>query len=246
LASKVNGVKDLCAVASLLWVKPVVMIAFFVVGLLVFRKAPTYSLNQLFAFSFFLMGATWLFDTLKDIMWPSYLAVVICRNISVITGVFSTICFLLTGLYVRYGIHKVFTCWVIFIHLFTGIILSAIAISDQIISPTPDPVKLTVIETGLAGSIALFIVPGIISIASAIILFLTSRRLEDQSKRKSVMLLAVGIFVLMVGTSFYAVENFYSVIDPMRIYVTISALIFWFLGVLLSLLAFYPRLRGAS
>ncbi len=236
----------MCAVASLLWIKPVVTIAFFAGGLLVFRKSPTYSLNQLFAFSFFLMGATWLFDTLKDIMWPSYLAIVICRNISITTGIFSTICFLLTGLYVRYGIHKIFNCWVIFILLISGIILSAIAISDQIIQPAPDPLLLTVIETGLAGSVALFIMPAILTIASTIILFTTSLQLTDKSKRRSVKLLAAGMFGLMIGTLFYAVENFLLPTDPMRILVTISALIFWLFGVLISLLAFYPKLRSSS
>lgn len=222
------------------------MAAFFIAGLTVFRKAPTYSLNQLFAFSLFLMGATWLFDTLKDVMWPSYLAVVICRNISITVGVFSTICFLLTGLYVRYGIHKVFNCWVLFSHLITGIILASIAVSDQVIQTAPDPLQLTVIETGLAGSVALFIMPGILSIASTFILFSTSRKMEDQSKRRSVKLLAIGIFVLMVGSAFYAVENFYPVTDPMRVYVTIFALVTWLLGVLISLLSFYPKLRGSS
>lgn len=236
----------MCAVASLLWIKPVVTIAFFIGGLLVFRKSPTYSLNQLFAFSFFLMGATWLFDTLKDILWPSYLTIVICRNISITTGIFSTICFLLTGLYVRYGIHKIFNCWVIFTHLLTGIILSAIAISDQVIQTAPDPLLLTVIETGLAGSIALFIMPAILTLTSTIILFTTSRQLGDKSKRRSAKLLAAGMFVLMVGSLFYAVENFLLPTDPMRILVTISALISWLFGVLISLLAFYPRLRRSS
>jgi len=216
------------------------------VGFLVFYKAPTYSLNRLFALSFFLMGISWIFDTLKDILWLSYFVIVLCRNISVITGIFSTICFLLTGLYVRYGIHKVFTWWVLFIHLITGIILSFVSIYDQVILPVPDPIKLTVIETGLAGSVALFVVPSILSFTSVIILYSASRQLEDQSKKRSAKLLAIGIFVLMIGTLFYAVENFYAPSDPMRIYVTIIALVKYLFGVLISLLSFYPRLYHSS
>ncbi len=189
------------------------------------------------------MGISWIFDTLKDILWVSYFVIVLCRSISVITGIFSTLCFLLTGLYVRYGIHRAFTWWVLFIHLITGIILSFVSIYDQFILPTPDPIKLTVIVTGLAGSAALFIVPSALSIASVIILYSASKQLEDQSKKRSAKLLAIGIFVLTIGTSFYAVENFYAPIDPMRIYVTIIALVLYLFGVLISLLSFYPRLR---
>ncbi|MFX1474312.1 MAG: hypothetical protein ACFFCO_02380 [Promethearchaeota archaeon] len=234
------------AVANLVWMKPIGAAFFFIVALLVLRKDARYSLNQLFALSFLLFGATQIFDFLKDVLWSyGYPAIVLSRNISVVTGIVSTGLFLLVGIYVRYGAHQALRREILIINAILWIVLSVIAIFDQSISDTPDPVLLTRIYTGLFGMIALFIMTSVFVIASTIMLFSASRDLTDPKKRRSIQLLALGMLILVIGAIAYGLEGIFSSIfsplDPILLYITLTGLIAWLIGAILCLLAFRHR-----
>jgi hypothetical protein len=235
------------ALAPVVWLKIISALAFFIVGLLVLRKDPKYTLNQVFATSFLIFGVCQLFDFLKDVLWPNYVGVVFARQISVVTGIFAALLFLLTGLHVRYGAHRAFDPKFLLSLFVTGIILSAVAVIDQVIAPTPDPLQLTVILMGMAGSIALFIVPALLVLASTIILFQTSRLLEDAQKRQSAFLLAIGMSFYILGAFIYAIEGSLSPYDPtgylLKLGLTIAGLVAWLVGTFASFLAFHHRLR---
>ncbi len=238
------------ALAPVVWLKLISALAFFIVGLLVLRKDPKYTLNQVFATSFLIFSICQLFDFLKDVLWPNYLGVVVARQISVVTGIVAALFFLLTGLHVRYGAHRALDPKFLLVLIATGILLSAVAVVDQVIAPTPDPLQLTVILMGMAGSLALFIVPALLVLASTIILFQTSRLLEDHRKRQSAFLLAVGMLFYILGAFVYAVEGALSPYDPagylLKLGLTVAGLVTWLIGTFASFMAFRHRLRRAS
>ena len=219
--------------------KPIGAAAILIVGLMVLRKDPHYSLNQLFAASFLLFSFSQFFDLLKDVAWPAgYTAVVAARGLSIVTGVYATLFFLLTGINVRYGAHLALDPKVLTLSAITGAALSAVAMVDQYIAPIPDPLQLTIIAMGAAGSISLFVIPSALVLASTLILFSVYPRLDDPEKRKAVLLLASGVFVLVMGGLAYAVEGLFPPLHPARLILSTAGLIAWLVGALLCLLAF--------
>jgi len=219
--------------------KPIGAAAIMVVGLVVLRKDPRYSLNQLFAASFLLFSFSQFFDLLKDVMWPSgYIVVVVSRGVSIATGVYATLFFLLTGINVRYGSHLALNPTVLILSAVAGAILSAVAIVDQYIAPVPDPVQLTVITMGAAGSAALFVIPSALVLASTLIIFSVYPRLEDPEKRRAILLLATGMLVLVIGGLAYAVEGLFAPFHPARLVLSMAGLVAWLTGAFLCLLAF--------
>ncbi len=234
-------------VANLVWMKPVGAAFFYLIGLLVLRKDTRYSLNQLFGLSFLLFGTCQLFDFLKDVLWAyGYLAIVISRDISAITGIFSTGLFLLVGIYVRYGAHRALNRTTLGVSLLGWTILSVIAVIDQTIDPVPHSVLLTQIDTGFFGMIALFVMTSVFVIASTIILFSSSRDLTDPTKRRSILNLSLGMLVLVIGAIAYGLEGvLFTTVDPVtlmyRLAISLTGLIAWLIGSILCLLAFRHR-----
>ncbi len=235
-------------VANLVWMKPVGVVFFYLIGLLVLRKDARYSLNRLFGLSFLLFGTCQLFDFLKDVLWAyGYLAIVISRDISVITGIFSTGLFLLVGIYVRYGAHRALNRMTLSASVLCWTLLSVIAVLDQTIDPVPDSVLLTQIQTGFFGMIALFVMTSVFVIASTIILFSSSRHLTDPMKRRSILHLSMGMLVLVIGAVAYGLEGIlFMATDPVtltyRLAISLTGLIAWLAGSILCLLAFRHRL----
>ena len=234
-------------VASFVWMKPVGAMFFFLIGLLVLRKDLRYSLNQLFGLSFLLFGTCQLFDFLKDVLWAyGHLAIVLSRHISVVTGIFSTGLFLLVGIYVRYGAHRALNPITLAVSLLSWTILSVIAVLDQTIQATPDPVVLTQIDTGIFGMFALFIMTSVFVLASTVILFSSSRHLTDPTKRRSILNLSLGMLVLVIGAIAYGLEGIlFTTIDPVilmyRLAISLTGLTAWLIGSILCLVAFRHR-----
>lgn len=211
--------------------------------MMVLYRNPSYSLNQLFSLSFFLFGFCWFLDFLKELLWlVNYTAVLASRYMTIITGIFASICFLLTGINVRYGTSIAYSPKILLPSIITGLGLSLVAIFYQVVLPVPDPVEGTVIIIGLPGLVALFIIPTLFTLFSVSIIISAARQVEKPAKKRSLLLIAFGILLLSAGAVFYAVQGLYSASDPsndlIRITFAFLSLSVWLIGSLLCLYAF--------
>ncbi|MFX1564006.1 MAG: hypothetical protein ACFFDP_11945 [Promethearchaeota archaeon] len=225
--------------------------AFFVllVGLLVIRKEPSYWLNRLVAASFLLFSLSNIFEALASDFWFIIVApmeviyswVVIIWCTSVITGIFSTLLFLLSAILIRYGSFEALRPRVLLSTLTSGIALSIVVFFNQIIYAVPDPIKGTVVYWNLAGLVALFVVPALITLASVIIMLTVYPDLENPKAKRSVLLLAVGVLFLILGILPYALSGLFPLFQLLP---NIGMTLFWTIGSLLCFLAFQHKIRG--
>jgi hypothetical protein len=233
----------LTTIPQLLWLKPIGALAIMVVGLLVLNRNRSYSLNQLFSLSFLLFGFCWFFDFLKDFLWViGYSAVLASRYLTIFTGIFASICFLLTGINVRYGTSIAFSLKFLLPSLVTGLGLSIVAILYQVVLPVPDPVEGTVILMELPALFALFIIPTLFTLVSVSIIISAALQVETPAKKRSLLLIAFGILFLSAGAISYALQGFFSASNPsydlIRITLGLFTLSIWLIGSLLCLFAF--------
>jgi hypothetical protein len=98
----------------------------------------------------------------------------------------------------------------------------------------------------LIGVVTLFVIPALFVVIATVVLFRTSREISDPLKRRTALLLAIGMFVLTPGAIAYGVEGMFSPLDPWRLILSLTGLVAWLLGALLCLLAFYPRKKEVS
>ncbi|MFX1563657.1 MAG: hypothetical protein ACFFDP_10175 [Promethearchaeota archaeon] len=224
-----------------LWLGPIGATVIIIVGLIVLHKDSSYSLNQIFSLSFILFGICWMISSLTEIIWiAGYPAVVLARNVSNIAGITATICFLLTGINVRYGTGIAFNPKVLITSFAIGACLSIVSIFDQVVLTEVDPLLGTQVIMGVPGIIALFVIPAILTLISVCIIISVSRKVDIPEKKQSLLLLAGGILFLTVGALLWAVQGFFLVIASYYgiLALDLSILSTWLIGSLLCLRAF--------
>lgn len=171
-----------------------------------------------------------------------YTAVLASRYMTIITGIFASICFLLTGINVRYGTSIAYNLKILLPTILTGLGLSLVAIFYQVVLPIPDPLEGTIIIMELPSLVALFIIPTLFTLVSVSIIISAALQVEQPAKKRSLLLIAFGILLLSAGAVFYAIQGLYSASDPsndlIRITLGVFTLSVWLIGSLLCLYAF--------
>lgn len=219
---------------SVAWIVAGVISA--IISTLFLLKNPKRRLNQLFSTGFVFWSISLFFNGLNfAVAYRSLFTANICRDLAVVTGIFSAIFLFISAIGIYFGAEKLH--WSLYvISLGIAVVLSVFgSLNDWVIVDGLGGYKTT---DNLLGKTCVQLIPAVFVIIGAVLLVMTYFILKNKNAKKRIGYFIVGFSTIIIGLLMFLID---SLVDISPFIFPTLAILTWLAGPILMLAGFYVK-----